>query len=82
MFPLSREAARLDDLKRSLALYRLVFGQPRQEDLVRFLRDREQSGQCAEDLRRYQVDLAPPSGDRDVLFTAREHARREPDEPR
>ena len=60
MFPLSREAARLDDLKRSLALYRLVFGQPRQEDLVRLLRDRQHPGQNAEDIRQYQIDLAPP----------------------
>jgi hypothetical protein len=28
MLPLSRESARLDDLKQSLALYRLTFGQP------------------------------------------------------
>ncbi|MDI7269692.1 MAG: hypothetical protein QME96_17020, partial [Myxococcota bacterium] len=82
MFPLSRETTRLDDLKRSLALYRLVFGQPRQEDLVRLLRDREQSGHGAEDLRRYQVDLAPPSGDGDVLCKAGEHACGEPDESR
>ena len=32
LFPLSRETSRLADLKRSLVLYRLVFGQPRQEE--------------------------------------------------
>lgn len=32
--PLSREAVRLPRLKQGLALYRLAFGQPRQEDLL------------------------------------------------
>jgi hypothetical protein len=37
LIPLSREVDRLERLKRSLAVYRMVFGQPRQEDLVAFL---------------------------------------------
>jgi hypothetical protein len=37
LLPFSRDAARLDRLKIGLALYRLVFGQPRQEDLLAFL---------------------------------------------
>ena len=37
IIPLSREVARLANLKRTLAVYRLVFGQPRQEDLIEFL---------------------------------------------
>ena len=36
--PLSREAARLPALRRSLAVYRMVFGQPRQEDLLEHLK--------------------------------------------
>src|SRR5690606_17278456 len=32
--PLAKEEQRLEDLKRSLAVYRLVFGQPRQEELL------------------------------------------------
>lgn len=36
--PLSREAARLPALRGSLAVYRMVFGQPRQEDLLEHLR--------------------------------------------
>ncbi len=36
--PLSRESARLPALRRSLAIYRMVFGQPRQEDLVEHLK--------------------------------------------
>lgn len=36
--PLSREAARLPALRGSLAVYRMVFGQPRQEDLLEHLK--------------------------------------------
>jgi hypothetical protein len=35
--PLTRDRARLPLLRRSLALYRLVFGQPRQDDLMEHL---------------------------------------------
>lgn len=35
--PFSRDAARLHDLRRSLAIYRMVFGQSRQEDLIVYL---------------------------------------------
>ena len=38
--PLSRDASQLEALKRSLAVYRMVFGQPRQDDLMAFLLDR------------------------------------------
>jgi hypothetical protein len=37
LLPFSREVDQLRRLKRSLALYRLVFGQPRQEDLLTHL---------------------------------------------
>jgi hypothetical protein len=37
VLPLSKELERLEQLKRSLAIYRVVFGQPRQEELVRLL---------------------------------------------
>lgn len=36
--PLSREAARLPALRGTLAVYRMVFGQPRQEDLIEHLK--------------------------------------------
>lgn len=35
--PLSRDEIRLDRLKKSRAVYRMVFGQPRQDDLVEHL---------------------------------------------
>ena len=38
--PLSQDASQLQALKRSLAVYRMVFGQPRQDDLVAFLLER------------------------------------------
>lgn len=59
--PLSREEARLEDLKRSLALYRMVFGQPRQEDLIEFLKalDLEQAERVFDLL---QIDLSPRNG--------------------
>jgi hypothetical protein len=43
-FPLSRDAAKALALKDDLALYRLAFGQPRQEDLLDFLKRRGVDG--------------------------------------
>lgn len=45
MIPLSREVAQFQQLKRMLAVYRLAFGQPRQEDLVCYLSERPQLDQ-------------------------------------
>jgi len=60
MLPLSRDEARLAMLKRSLAAYRLAFGQPRQEDLIAFL-DRalgqEELDRLSDELR---INLTPP----------------------
>ncbi len=58
--PLSRDQDRWDRLQGSLALYRLAFGQPRQEDMLAALQRRgiaSQPGQIA-DLR---IDLRPPT---------------------
>ena len=54
--PLSREEGRMHDLQRSLALYRVVFGQPRQEELMEWLQA-SASPELADQLR---VDLTPP----------------------
>ena len=35
--PLSRDLVQLEDLRRSLVVYRMVFGQPRQDDLLAYL---------------------------------------------
>jgi hypothetical protein len=57
--PLSRDAYQLEALKRSLAVYRMVFGQPRQDDLMAFLLDRLAPEQLAEMGSLLQIDLAP-----------------------
>jgi hypothetical protein len=56
MLPFSREQQRLPDLKASLAVYRLVFGQPRQEDLLSHLKERDPDA-----LSAWRLDLSPPS---------------------
>ena len=59
--PLSQDEQRYEDLQRSLAVYRMVFGQPRQEDLLAYLVDRV-SPERLEGLRPLlQIDLRPSS---------------------
>ncbi len=56
--PFSSENARFKALKRSLAVYRLAFGQPRQEDLIEYLASSRQDwDQHA--IRELQLNLAP-----------------------
>lgn len=62
LLPLSRDADQLVRLKHGLALYRLVFGQPRQEDLVAHLRDRLTDEQIAHAVREWRIDLGPGEG--------------------
>jgi hypothetical protein len=58
---LSRDRVRLADLKRSLALYRMVFGQPRQGDLLDYLADQvpEEEIEGLRDVLR--ISLEPPA---------------------
>jgi hypothetical protein len=56
--PLSREIERLSQLKRSLATYRMVFGQPRQEDLATFIAARASEGRAV-DVAAMALDLSP-----------------------
>lgn len=58
--PLSSEAARCVLLERGLALYRLVFGQPRQEDLLAYLSGVVDDGHMREVIERCRIDLEPP----------------------
>ena len=51
--PLSKEQQRYRRLLRTVGAYRLVVGQPRQEDLLRYV------GSAAEDLSWLRIDLAP-----------------------
>lgn len=56
--PFSSENARFKALKRSLAVYRLAFGQPRQEDLIEYLADANLDWDEGS-LRKLQLNLAP-----------------------
>ena len=60
--PLSREHGRLADLRRSLAVYRMAFGQPRQEDLVEFLIEYVPEETLKAVLDELRVDLSPSAG--------------------
>lgn len=55
-FPLSREDAQYVRLRDSLTLYRMMLGQPRQEDMMELLRQRGVSEDHVA-----QLDLRPPS---------------------
>jgi hypothetical protein len=57
--PLSREANQLPALRNSLALYRMVFGQPRQDDLVEFLLRQLPPETLASRLDQLRIDLSP-----------------------
>ena len=55
--PYTTEIEAFDRLKRQLAAYRVVFGQPRQEELVTLL---DRAGVDVARLRDWAVDLSPP----------------------
>jgi hypothetical protein len=74
MLPLSREVQRLEWLKRSLTVYRLAFGQPRQEDLLAYLNSLLGTEAAAEGLADLQIRLEP----RNVLSTAQQPASESP----
>ena len=61
VLPLSRDAARIDSLRAALTVYRMVFGQPRQDDLLDFIlreipEDRRNAVAAA-----LTIDLSPPA---------------------
>ena len=58
LLPYSREVTRLKWLKKSIAVYRLAFGQPRQDDLLAYLRGLDEA-LSAEDLEALQIRLEP-----------------------
>jgi hypothetical protein len=68
ILPLSREEDRIGDLRRSLAVYRMVFGQPRQEDLLAYLLERLGPDRAAECLDQLRIDLSPPAPDHPPPF--------------
>jgi hypothetical protein len=60
MIPMSQDEERYDRLQKSLAAYRLVFGQPRQEDMLHYLRRHFTSEQLADRISDLAIDLSPP----------------------
>ncbi len=60
VLPLSREIGRIAPLKRALALYRAVMGQPRQQELVEFLARTLDEGDLQPLMHELVVDLSPP----------------------
>lgn len=59
MYPLSREVERFNALRESLALYRMVFGQPRQEEMLSYLSRTVPPERIEELSDRLRISLAP-----------------------
>lgn len=76
--PFSRDEARYRRLRKSLSLYRLVFAQPRQEDLLAYLTAQLGEELGAEVARRWKISLAPPGA---VLQADAAHSRSRSAEP-
>jgi hypothetical protein len=58
--PLSQDRERMGQLQKSLAVYRMVFGQSRQEDLAAFLNSLLEKGVSKEVMNKFSIDLSPP----------------------
>ena len=61
LLPFSKEVQKLEALKRGLVLYRLVFGQPRQEELITFLAANLGENEIYEAVRTLPISLEPPA---------------------
>lgn len=59
ILPFSRETQRLEWLKRSLTVYRLAFGQPRQDDLLGYLGGLLENDMTTAQLEGLQIRLQP-----------------------
>jgi len=57
--PLTRDRQLIEALRRSLAVYRLVFGQPRQDDLVEYLIQHVPKDRLDELVGRLKINLSP-----------------------
>ena len=58
--PLSRDADKLVQLRSTLALYRMVFGQSRQDELVKFLQAHLSPAAITQVVKELRIDLEPP----------------------
>ncbi|MCQ3814575.1 MAG: hypothetical protein KTU85_09205 [Acidimicrobiia bacterium] len=59
--PFSRDATAVSQLRKTLAAYRLAFGQPRQEELAEFLSADRTDEALLRLTARLRIDLSPPS---------------------
>lgn len=59
--PLSAEREQISALKRSLVVYRMVFGQNRQEDLTNYLLDNVPASEIKRVSEELRITLEPPS---------------------
>jgi len=57
--PMSRDSVKLGQMRRSLAAYRLVIGQPRQEDMLAYLGGRMSPEAIAGLAAKLRIDLTP-----------------------
>ena len=57
--PMSKDESRLHKIKSSLAVYRMVFGQPRQDDLMEHLLRRFDETTALEMVRKWRINLEP-----------------------
>jgi hypothetical protein len=60
VLPLSREIARMQQLRRSLVAYRSVIGQPRQQELLEFLSAHLDGDELQQFVHEVTIDLSPP----------------------
>ncbi|MGJ3507509.1 hypothetical protein [Enemella sp. A6] len=60
--PLSIDQEHLESVKKKVALYRLTFGQPRQEDMLELV-EKKLVGVTPEELARLRLDLSAPPTD-------------------
>jgi len=58
--PLSRDVERFANLRNTLAIYRMVFGQPRQDELVTYLLERFDPKTVSAIAKEHRTDLEPP----------------------
>lgn len=60
IIPFSKETYQIENLKKGLALYRIVFGQPRQQDLLSHLADTIKPEDIEKFVKTGRISLAPP----------------------
>jgi hypothetical protein len=60
MIPLSRDPERLREMTRAVGCYRIVFAQPRQDDLLAHLTRNHDVAVLAQHLNQLVIDLRPP----------------------